>query len=351
MAGAAEPGLPRRRPGVINALLLFVMSAAVVVVAGTVLTRTADVIAEHTGLGRLWIGVILLATATSLPELATDIAAVRLGAPDLAAGDLFGSSMANMLILALVGLMPPRDGIFRQATPDHVLSASLAIVLNALGAVLILSPTGLVVMGMGPEPLILVLVFLAGTRTVYRHGRRAKPLQESVEAKPALHSDSAGFSLRGVVVRAGLSALAILAVAPVFAHSAQRIAALSGLGDTFIGTLLVGLSTSLPEVVTSIAAVRMGAFDLAVGNLFGSNAFNMLVFLPMELVHRGGPLFPLLDRGHAITALVAVILMTIGLAAIVYRPLRRQALSEPGSVLMVIAYVLGIWALYGHHTG
>jgi len=154
------------------ALLLFLASAAAVVIAGTVLARAADTIAERTGLGRLWVGVILVATATSLPELATDISAVRLGASNLGAGDLFGPSMANMLILALLGLVPPRDLVFQRAALDHALSASLAIILNALAAALILAPTGLALLGMGPEPLILLAVFVAGTLTVYRQGRR-----------------------------------------------------------------------------------------------------------------------------------------------------------------------------------
>lgn len=333
-----------------SALLTFMAGAIVIVAAGTVLTRAADTIAERTGLGRLWVGVILLATATSLPEVATDIAAVRLGAINLAAGDLFGSSMANMLILALIGLIPPRDHVFKRAALDHALSASLAIVLNALAAVLILAPTGLKLLELGPEPLILVVVFVAGTLTVYRQGHRVTAPPAAIDAVSLQHHVPTGASLKSAVVRFAIAALVIVAIAPVFAHSAQRIAELTGLGQTFIGTLLVGLSTSLPELVTSFAAVRIGAFDMAVGNLFGSNAFNMVVFLPMELAHRGGPLFPLLDPSHALTAFFAVILMGVGLAAIMYRAERRHALVEPGSVLMVICYLLGLWALYGHAT-
>ena len=348
MDDAAEVDLPGRRRDVTSALLLFIASALVVVTAGTVLTRAADVIAERTGLGRLWVGAVLLAAATSLPELATDIAAVRFGAPNLAAGDLFGSNMANMLILAILGLIPPRDLVFQRAALDHALSASLAIVLTALAAALVIAPTGLTVLGMGPEPLILLVVFLAGTVTVYRQGRRSAASPAAADAQPAQDLTATGPPLRTASFRFGIAALAIVAVSPVFAHSAQQIADLTGLGRTFVGTFLLGLSTSLPELVTSVAAARIGAFDLAVGNLFGSNAFNMMVFLPMELANRGGPLFPQLEPTHALTACFAIILMGVGLAAVVYRAERRQALVEPGSVLMVICYLLGLWTLYGH---
>jgi cation:H+ antiporter len=331
-----------RRMGEMSAAFAaFLVTAILVVVAGTILTRAADTIAERTGLGRAWIGVTLLAAATSLPELATDVATVQLGVPNLGAGDLFGSSMANMLILALIGLLPPRDHVFERAALDHALSGSLAIILNALAAVLILAPTGLAVSGIGAEPFIILAVYVAGTLTVYRHGRKTRAPATSPSAP-------AGPALRSAVIRFSGAAMVIVAVAPVFARSAASIAEITGLGQTFVGTLLVGLSTSLPELVTSFAAARMGAFDLAVGNLFGSNIFNMVVFLPMELAHRGGPLFARLDPSHAITAFCAVILLGIGLAAIVYRAERRHSLVEPGSLLMVLCYLLGLWALYGH---
>ena len=120
-----------------TAALLFLASAAAVVGAGPVLSRAGDVIAERTGIGRVWVGSILLAGATSLPELATDVSAVRLGAADLAAGDLFGSSMANMLSLALIELSAPRRQVFRTVTLDHALAACLALVLTASALVLV----------------------------------------------------------------------------------------------------------------------------------------------------------------------------------------------------------------------
>ncbi|MBL8997100.1 MAG: hypothetical protein KJZ74_12520 [Gemmatimonadales bacterium] len=331
----------------ISATVFFILSAVAVVAAGTALTRAADAIAERTGLGRAWIGLILLATATSLPEVATDIAAVRLGALDLAAGDLFGSSMANMLILALLGLVPPRNQVFERAALDHALSASLAIVLNATAAMLILSPLGASAFGIGMEAVVLLAIFFAGTLVVFRQNKLITLAAATAGVVPPVLPQPHVLTLRRAILRFAGASLAILLVAPVFAQSAHRIAELSGLGQTFVGTLLVGLSTSLPELVTALTAVRLGAFDLAVGNLFGSNAFNMVVFVFMDAAHPGA-LFAALDKGHALTALFAVVLMAIGLAAIVFRAERRHALVEPGSLLMVLSYLAGIWALYDY---
>jgi hypothetical protein len=137
-------------------------------------------------------------------------------------------------------------------------------------------------------------------------------------------------------------ALVLVIAAPAFARSANGVATATGLGATFIGTWLVGFSTSLPELVTCLAAVRLRAYDLAVGNLFGSNAFNMAVFPLLDAVSPTGPVFGAITATHAISALVAIGLMGIALAALVYRARGRISLLEPSSALILVGYVLGL---------
>ncbi len=326
-------------------VLAFLASGAVVVIAGIALARYADAIAEATGLGRLWIGSVLLAAATSLPELTTDVAAVRLHAADLAVGDLFGSSLANMLILALIDLLPPRRQVLRQAAFDHALAACLAISLHAFAGLLVVIRPEFTLLGVGAGSLLLPVVYIVGMRAVYRHSMRAPT------AAPPASKSTAAVTLRRAIVAFAAAALGVFAAAPAFAWSAKGIAEITGLGTTFVGTWLVGFSTSLPELVSCLAAVRMGAFDLAVGNLFGSNAFNMAIFLVLDLAAPGTSLFAVLNPHHALTALVAIALMGLGLAAIVYRAERRFAMIEPNSAVMVVAYALGLWLLYAYTAG
>jgi cation:H+ antiporter len=326
-------------------VLAFATSGLVVVLAASSLARYADAIASATKLGRVWIGSVLLAAATSLPELTTDITAVRLGAIDLAAGDLFGSSMANMLILAIIDLMPPRRHVLRHATFDHAIAACLAIAVNGLAAVLVLLRSESALLWVGPGSLLLLLAYLVGTRAVYWHSVRdaAPPSDGEVVARPERPS----MPLRRALSGFALAALVVLAAAPALAWSAKGLAAISGLGNTFVGTLLVGLATSAPELVACIAAVRMGSLDLAIGNLFGSNVFNMAIFFILDLVQPGS-LFAALDPSHAVSGLFAVVLMSLGLMAIVYRAKRRLAVLEPNSFLMVVVYIAAIWMLYDH---
>lgn len=316
----------------------FVASGGLVVWAGAQLARAADRLAALTGIGRAWIGALLLAGATSLPELTIDVAAVRLGSADLAAGDIFGSSLANMLILAGLDLAYPRERLLQSASLDHALSACLAIALSAIAAILVFTGPELVFAGISPGAVVLAVAYLAGSRAVYRHVRRDQTASVRERAPRG--------ALGAVAWRFLFAAAVVLAAAPALAWSARGIAQASGLGATFVGTWLVGLVTSLPELVASLTAVRLRAFDLAVGNLFGSNAFNMLIFFALDVAEPGASIFARLDPAHVVSALFAIVLTSLGLASIVYRAERRFGMLEPDSLLVILAYLLALGVLY-----
>ncbi|MDP1948871.1 MAG: sodium:calcium antiporter [Nitrospirota bacterium] len=329
---------------------LFVVSAAVIVAAGTKLSHYGDRIAEYTGLGRLWIGVVLMAAATSLPEVFTTISAGWLNAPDLAAGDLFGAGMSNMLTLGLIDLLHRQKRVWQQAALGHTLTATLAMLLTGLAAFFVLQPAQVSHVGVGLGSLTLFILYVLGMRLVFRQEdmeRRQREQAVLVEGTLAKQDPvSRKAELRRAVIGFSLGALALLVAAPFLAWSAQRIAEETGTSATFIGTSLVAITTSLPELVTAIAAVRLGAFDLAVGNLFGSNAFNMAAFLFADLAYRDGSLLGSVSSAHALTALWSILMMNIGLMGIIYRAEKRFLLIEPDGLLMIVSYVLGLWLLF-----
>lgn len=349
--------------------LRFVLSAIMVVLAGTQLARSGDIIAARTTLGGVWVGSVFIALATSLPEIVTDLSAVRMGAPDLAVGDLFGSSMANMLILALVSLAPSGAELFRRATLDHVLYASLAIMLTAIATVgLILRPP-VTVLGIGLTSWCLLVVYAIASRAAFRQSTVAQSATEVVEMSGSMqvgntatandrvtddtttnNAPKSAMSLQRAVLLFVGAALVIVLAAPQFAKAAEGIAIETGVGITFVGTWLVGLSTSLPELVTSFAAVRLRAYDMAVGNLFGSNAVNMALFALLDLAQPGPPILSIANPAHAVSALVAIVLMTIAAATLVHRSRHGRTVAEPGSLLIILGYVLGIGLVFWRGT-
>lgn len=329
---------------------IFLLSAAVIVYAGTKLSRYGDEIAKLTGLGGLWIGVVLMAGATSLPEIFTTVSAGWLNTPDLAAGNLFGAGMSNMLTLGLIDLLHRQKRVWQQAALGHTLTAALAMALTGLAAFFVLLNVNVTHVGVGLGSLALFLLYVLGMRLVFRQeDMERRQREQDVLVEQTLVKQNAvsrRVELRRAVTGFSLSAFGLLVAAPLLAWSAERIAEETGTSATLIGTSLVAITTSLPELVVAIAAVRLGAFDLAVGNLFGSNAFNMAAFLFADLAYRDGGLLDSVSSAHALTALWSILMMNIGLIGIIYRAEKRFMLMEPDGLLMVVSYVLGLWLLF-----
>lgn len=323
-------------------LLQFGLAGLAIVVAGTFLTRAADTIARRTGWGRLLVGGVFLAGATSLPELSVDLSAIRLGLPDLAVGDLFGSCLFNLLILAVLDLSHrSRRRMFSHAAAAHALSATMTMTLYALAGIgLLLGPrlSGIEPAGIGLGSGAVAVAYLLGLRLVFYDQRSAlaSVAEKSSEGKDTL------VKAVGLYLVAGAS---IFLAAPFLSSAAGDLAVASGLGTTFIGTAAVAFCTSLPEIVTSYAAVRLGAFDLALGNIFGSNAFNMLLLLPLDLAQTG-PLLSMVSPLHIFTCLAAILVTAVAVMGQLYHMERRRVIVEPDALLIIVLVTGALSALY-----
>lgn len=317
-----------------------------IVVAGTFLTRFADSIADLTKLGRLVVGTVFLAAATSLPELSVDVSAARQGLPNLAVGDLMGSSLFNLLILGILDLTHRSRGrMLSRVSAAHSLSASMSISLTALAAIAILTGSRLNVGGVGVGTIAILVAFLLGIRVVSYDRRFAAELLAEAEGGAAVPKATRSLRLRKAVAGYGVSALVIIVAAPFVADSAGRLADLTGLGGTFVGTTLVALSTSLPELVTTLAAVRMGAFDLALGNIFGSNSFNMVLLLAVDVAYPE-PLLASVSTVHVITCLATILATSVAVMGQLYHAEKRIRFVEPDAALVIALVLASLTMIY-----
>ena len=216
----------------------FIALAAVIVVAANFLAKYGDVIAIRTGLGGMFIGVLLLAGATSLPEVLTSISAVNQGTPNIAAGNLLGSNSFNMLLLAVLDLLNRRARLLRTAARRHALSGSLAILMIALVLYFLLADIETKVLWVGLDSLIIVAVYIIAVRFISSEGQPDKASEKVVpEGTAKLWVGIAGF-----LAAAGV----LILVTPALVSTSTEIAEVTGLGTTFVGTTLVALVTSLP---------------------------------------------------------------------------------------------------------
>jgi cation:H+ antiporter len=325
--------------------LQFIACTAVILFAGTKLSKYGDVIAEKTGMGRTWVGLVLMASVTSLPELITGVSSVTVyDLPNIAAGDVFGSCMFNILIIALLDYKIDAAPISAQAHQGQVLTAAFGILLLGLAALCLVAGSRVPAIGwIGIYSPLLLALYLVAMRMAFLYERRRIAEFIADVAEEAQYQD---ISRRRAFTIYAVNALIVIGAATYLPHIGDRIAEMTGLGRTFAGSIFIALTTSLPELVVSFVAVRMGAVDLAVGNLFGSNLFNLGILAMDDILYTKGPLLTQVSGNHLITVVAAITMTAIAVIGLTYRAGRKFFFLSADSFGIGVVYVIAIWLLY-----
>jgi len=323
--------------------LQFAACTAVIGAAGYQLSRHGDAIAERTGLGRTLIGVIMVATVTSLPELMAGVSAVAVvGVPNIALGDALGSCIFNLLILLFLELGYPKASIYTLAAQSHILSAGFGVILLGTVAISLLVGDRIPAIGrVGLYTPVILVGYVFAMRIVLQYElreARARP-----EERALRYPD---IGLRRAVTGYVVAAVFVVAAGIWLPFVGADLARAMQWNNSFVGTLFVAFSTSLPELAVALSALRLGALDLAIGNLLGSNLFDMAIIAVDDLAYAKGPLFEGVSEVHAGTAVSAIIMTGAVIASLFYRPATRtfRAFGWTGLFLLVVysinAYVL-----------
>ncbi len=323
----------------------FIVCAGLIVYCGTKLSRYGDVIAEKTGLGRAWTGLILMASITSLPELINGISSVTIaGVPDIALGDIMGSCIFNIFIIAVMDMLLGRRQVFSGPDKSHFISLGFGMVLIGIVSVSILLPDMPPIGPVGIYTPAIALIYLAGIKSVWLFEKKRAAPSPAVIPADARYGH---ISLRTAVSKYSFNAAAIVIAATTLPFIGERLAQQTGLGDSFFGTFFVGIATSLPELVVSISALHIGATQMAIANIFGSNMFNILIIAIDDLFYAGEGLLGVVSTGHAMTGLFAMVMSAIALLGLAYRPKRKIFLILGwDSASIILVYIISILSLY-----
>jgi cation:H+ antiporter len=348
----------------------FLIAAVIVIISGSRLTGLADRISDELQLAKGWVGALLLATVTSMPEVVASGTSVLVGTPDLAFGNIFGSCCFNLALITILNGVVGRGSILSRAESVHTFSASYGVILLAMGLIA-LGGAPMVKQWLPLGPLdeylgmqvfewsycgLIALTYLCGMRMLHRLGRdsgveSAGPKRERSHPKEAYVK----VALWAVVII--ISAIwmtktgDVIAQYPFVIGGKERV-----LGATFVGAFFLAIATSLPEVTTGIAAVRIGQLEMALGNIFGSNMFNVFV-IPIAkcftLVGGSELLFFADDDAggertkNILAASLAMLLTGIVVVSLISRGRKQVFGMGADSVLIGIAYLLGMLLLLG----
>jgi cation:H+ antiporter len=319
-------------------ILQFVACSALILASGVRLSRYGDIIAEKTGLGGTWIGLVLMATVTSLPELVTGASSVLLfDVADIAAGDVIGSCMFNLAILAMLDIRHPVP-LSARIHQGHVLSAGFGIVQMGLLALAWSAGGHAPAIGwVGLPSLLFILVYALAMRTIFVFERaRVTDLAEALTGEIRYRD----ITLRRAILLYLAAAAVLVSSATLLPGVAERFSAVTGLDQSFVGTVFVATSTSLPELVVSVAAVRMGAIDMAAANLFGSNLFNVAVLGVDDILYLRGPLLVDVSHDHLLSLTAAITMTGIAIIGVTVRARQKRFRLSWDAIAILAMYVI-----------
>jgi len=332
--------------------LQFVVSAVLIIGAGTKLTKSANTLSSAMGLGS-WAGILLLPLATSLPEVVTSMRAVMINAPDLAAGNLFGSNLFNVAIIAVVDLIQGKGPIFSYVKREHTRAAFLSIILiGVAGSGIIYSFPLLIGNNIGLDTILLMggYLLIALLLTLIEKKDNTLPLitEAAYSEGKALKKDQDLFltpTRRAVLTFVAASAV-ILIAGVALTDAADTIALKTGLGKTFVGSIMLALATSLPEVVTTSTAARMGKLDMAVGNIFGANIFNMFILSAISILYFPGSLLQAVNTSHILTIAMVVVLTSVAMIGFTEKAKRSIGWFSIYAIIILIGYLIAVTVLF-----
>jgi cation:H+ antiporter len=326
--------------------LAFAACVGLIAVAGPELSRSGDIIADKTGLSGNWIGLILLGTVTSLPELMTGMSSVTAAdVPNIAVGDVLGSCVFNLLILVVIDFVYREAPVYRRAHQGHILSAGFGVVLIGFAALnLQVGSDGddFAIGHVGLYTPIIIGLYLLAMRTVFRYEREQREafVGEAEERYPDI-------TLNRAMRRFAIAAVVVIGAGVALPFVGDRLATVMGWQTTFVGSLFVAFATSVPELVVTLAALRFGAVNMAMANLLGSNLFDILILAVDDLFYRRGPLLSDVSSAHIFTAASAVIMTGLVIVSLLYRPQRRLFRTVGWTSLgLFIIYLLNSYVVF-----
>ncbi|MDG5472966.1 sodium:calcium antiporter [Jeotgalibacillus sp. ET6] len=325
---------------------IFGLAALVTILAAIELSNYADALSEKTSLGGLLIGTLLLGGATSLPEVTTSLSSVYLSNPDIAVGNMLGSNLFNLFILASFDLILRKQRVYRAAEGGHLYTAGLGLGMACMMVMAFERKSEVVFWGIGLDSILIAFVYGTGMIAISKLSKAGQMQELNGETESQQRVEEKRISIKRTLIGFLLAAIAIMGAGTLLSISGDRIAEISGLGSTFIGSFLMAATTSLPEAVAVLVALKLRNVNLAIGSILGSNIFNMLILILSDAVYRDGAIIAHVSASHEVTA-AAICIMSLFLMYSVVRGNRpSQGMYVLPSIFIVLTYFATTYYLF-----
>lgn len=344
---------------------IFTVAAAVVWVAGSRLARYVDEVTDRFHVGKASAGMLLLGGVTSLPEVAAVSTSAATGNASLAINNLLGTASINLVLLAIADAVYGRGALTRvAAAPATLMQGVLSMLIAALAA-LVATAGDFALFGVGAGSMLIAAVALAGLWITSRFERRrvwevvrsedggaeqARVEPEADGGTPREREEPDGDSPRGpstprLIGATVLAAVTILVAGLYLSLTADAIARKTGVSAGLVGFVLVGLSTSLPEISSITAAVRLRQYEMAAGDVFGTNLFNYTLILLADAIYAGEPVLAQSGKFEVIGATLTILLTGAYVVGLLERNDRTVLRMGYDSIAALLMFAVGLSVL------
>jgi len=334
---------------------IFAVAAGLIWFGGFRLSVYGDAIAERKNWGRAFVGALLLGVVTSLPEVATSVTAAAIGNPALAVNNLMGGIAMQVAVLAAVDLFFVR-GALTFFSPQPVLLMSGVLVVFQLALTLAAMAAGefASILGVGLWPLLLMAVYILSLHFLYRYEGRGRWVaadipDESYQGEPSeaeLFLKQHDGTLGRLYLWFGAYATLVLIGGYAASATGDALAVQTGLGASFVGATLIALATSLPEISTTVGAVRVGAYTMAVANIFGTNSLGSALLLVCDIAYPQGQIIETADRSAQFAAAMGILVTCVYLWGLLERRDKTVFGMGVDSALVLLLWTMGLGVLY-----
>lgn len=318
---------------------LFIVTAIATYYTASRLSMFGDGVSEKTKTSSAFMGIIIGA-AISLPELTASVTAISINSPDLAIGNLLGSNLFNLLALAILDIVFRRHQIMGRTDVNSKLYIYLVIGMTLVVMIgLSLSlPTHL--FHISYNSVVLVLLYFGGVKWINAR------TQQKVQRRKRKNEKYSAYTYKQVLTRFIASAIAIMVLGSILTITADEIASITGLGSSFIGSFLVGASTSLPDAVSVLTALTLRNYSMGVSSLLGSNAFNIMLLSFTDAIYLQNNLFDHASPANLVTSASSIVVILIILYSINYKRKRSNLHYVVPSLLIVLIYFAATFMVY-----
>ncbi len=312
----------------------FLIILILINIFGKISTNSADIIAEKKGWGRAFMGVVFVSMITSLPELFSGISSVTIvKSPDIAIGQLIGSCIFNILIIGIIELFMYKKNIYKKNSKQNMLNMGFSIIIISTLVILISTKFDIQFFHIGVSSILIFILYIFFMRVIFRERRETKTIQE-YKTK----------SLKVEVFKFILSAMAIIAIGLYLPVVGKEIATVMNWGDTLIGIIFIAFVTSFPELVVSFQAAKIGAFDMFIGNIAGSNLFNIAIILILDIFYLKGNILTAISGKNVTVGVIAILMNFIAFFAIIRKSESKIfKILSLNSIALITLYIITIF--------